>query len=625
MKRPFVLGGLVAAALLSLSSLVVLEVVGEFETSVQAAALAEAARDLEARFFLGHRPELEWLAARPEVRQGLRLSASPPGLVDFLDHARGLLGLEVVYLVSASGQIVIATDPQFVGVDVAERVYYRRGLAGLPSYALAIGHATKTKGLYASVPVFDRGAVLGLIVFRTSADVLEHWQASIPGLVILDEEGKVFSALDRRWSSGVDPQARGTQVVEGESYRIVRQPLDVVPGFVLASLRKETIPWTSIIVVDLLVLFVWATGSLGARLIRLARDRRNDDRDRRQREMLLSHLMEGIAVFDAETKLVWSNPAFDQLIQRDPDGPSPTMAELWDRRGEGPWCEVVEGKRPWVVFESVLRGNLGAWIPVSAGFTSADGGYLLSVLDGSERYRSDQLLRQSQKLTVLGQLSGGIAHDLNNMLGVLMGMADLLKMSLPDQDPLQDSVDLILTTLTRAASLSERMLNFARQTPINRVPVDMTALLRELRFLARTALPEGTEAEVFVPEGRVIVIGDENLLLSALLNLVLNAGEAMPHGGVVQVNASRMGTQFVLIVEDSGIGMDKATLGRIFEPFFSTKLDRKGTGLGLSLVRRTLLEHHGTIDVHSEPGKGTRVTVSLPLAPEAPIESQARG
>lgn len=616
MEKHLLAAGLAVILLFGVSALVI-EVDTEAKVARQDAALMDDARDLESRFFHRRRPELEWFSAQPAVRNFLSGKTNQTEeLAEALRQSQGLLDLEVVYLADVRGKVVAASDPLFVGIDISFREYFRKGLAGLPAYDLAVGIVRSTQGLYASVPVYEAGSVVGVAAFRTSAQALETWQLLHPGLLILNPDGTLFSSQDPRFPSSEGWVWDGASRVqlEGVWYRVGRYPLDVAPGFTAVSFVAEDWPWELIGVVNLLFLLGGLSGYSVWRQLKAARNRRTELRDQQQRELLLSHLMEGIAVFDAEGALTWSNPAFDRMIQRNPEEHPPTMDELWDRAGPGPWRDVLEGRRPWVVFESVLRGRQGAWVPVSAGFNSAEGRYLLSVLDGTERYRSDQLLRQSQKLTVLGQLSGGIAHDLNNMLGVLMGMADLLKMSLPEEDPLQDSVDLILTTLTRAAGLAEKMLAFARQTPMNRVPVDLAALLRELRFLGRTALPDQIRAEVVVPQGPIMVNGDENLLLSALLNLILNAGEAMAADGVVRVTGTCEAGKVVILVEDEGRGMDKETLSRIFEPFFSTKFDKKGTGLGLSLVRRTILEHHGTIDVQSELGKGTRVLVTLPLA-----------
>lgn len=569
------------------------------QTQKQDQVLATAVNDLESQFFYRHRSELEWIASRPEVQSFFRAPVLSSPVLALLELSRGLLNVEVVYLVDRRGRIIAATDPNFVGTDVSSRDYFRKTRSGLTGYSLASGLVRPSKALYAAVPAYGDGTIVGTVAFRTSATALQKWQEQYGPLVIINPSGDVFSA------SPSTPSHRTA------GYRVSRRPLDVVPGFSVLLLSKEEVPWSWILLCSLVVAFLTVAGASVWYLRRLASERAETLRAQQQTELMFSHLMEGIAVFEAQGRMTWSNAAFDRLIQRQ-EGTSITLEELWEP-GPGPWREVWEGRRPWVVFESALKGFRGAWIPVSAGFTQAEGRFLLSVLDGSEKYRTDQLLRQSQKLTVLGQLSGGIAHDLNNMLGVLMGMADLLKMSLPEQDPLQESVELILTTLARAASLSERMLAFARQTPIQRVPLDVTALLRELQFLTRTALPEGIRAGFDVDSGPVSIDGDGNLLLSAILNLVLNAAEAMAGGGEVRISGHRAEKNFEIRVQDNGKGMDKATLARIFEPFFSTKLDKKGTGLGLSLVRRTIVEHRGTIDVRSELGVGTLVIVKLPL------------
>ncbi len=328
-------------------------------------------------------------------------------------------------------------------------------------------------------------------------------------------------------------------------------------------------------------------------------------------QSVLGGLLEGIAVFDPRGLLVWTNSAFRRLA-RVGEGRTIHVADLWERPA-GPWLEVLEGTKPGAVFDSLLLGKEGAPVPVQASFQAVPQGYVLGVL-GTEGHRPERSPSQSQKLAVLGQLSGGIAHDLNNMLGILVGMADLIKSTLPTQDPLQESVDLILQTLTRASSLSEKMLDFARQTPQAKAAIDLTALLRELQSLTRTALPPGVDASFDVAPGTWMIEGDENVLLSALLNLVINAGEALPEGGTVRVSGQGAPERrFKIVVEDNGTGMDPETVSRVFEPFYSTKLEQKGTGLGLSLAKKTIQDHGGSISVDSTPGRGTRVSVSLPL------------
>jgi len=619
MRRTLVVWGLAVALLVAAVSVLYLESEDRAEEARLFRSLEAFRSDLETRFLFRHLEELRWLALHPEVRTFLAegVGRQEP-LADLLKQTAGLLDLDAVYLAGVDGRIRASSSPAFLGVDVSERAYFGQSLAGRPGFAMAVGLVTQTRGLYAAVPVYEGGRVVGVAAFRTSAAALDQFLAQQTLTYLVDDRQEVFA------SSGPGPSRPETWAWESPTrlraddrwYRVARQSLPSIPGISIVLLKPETWPWDHLVAIDLLLILLAVTGGLAWRSLRQSGRRRAEGRVRRHRESLLSNLLEGIAVLDLEGLVLWSNPAFRRLAETSEEEGPLRLADLWDRTGAGPWTEVLEQRRTWVVFESVLKGRQGAWTPVLAGLTAADEQLILSVLDRSERHRSDQLLRQSQKLTVLGQLSGGIAHDLNNMLGVLMGMADLLKMSIPEQDPLQESVELMLTTLARAANLAEKMLDFARQTPMARVPLDLAAVLRELRFLARTALPDQVEAEVEAPEGPIPILGDENLLLSALLNLVLNAAEAMPQGGAVLVTGQEVEAgRFQIVVADSGEGMDKETLGRIFEPFFSTKLDKKGTGLGLSLVRRTIVEHRGSIDVKSAPGEGTRVTVTLPLLP----------
>ena len=607
MKKALLVGGFLTLVLACAASWFLLAQEAALASTRQREDLAMSAQELQSRFFTRHRRELEWLASQDLVRDFLSgRRQDSRGLSDLLKSAEGLLHLEVVYLVSPQGHISAASEPGYVGADLAFRPYVQEGLRGIPSYFLAVGAVTKSRGLYAAVPVRDGEKVVGVAAFRTNAKQLDQFLAESPGLVLVGPDP----------AFGVSPPGRpDPSRIDTGAFRVARRSVDLIPGYALVSQVPRTFNNLGLVIlVDLLIVLAALTSLLVVRQVRHSRERRAEVRGRQARESLLAHLLEGVAVVDGSGSILWSNPAFGRLVQNDPGEPFPRLADLWDAPSESPWDEVVGGRRSWVVFEGVLKGRRGAWTPVLAGLTAFEDQFLLSVLDRSERHRDDQLLRQSQKLTVLGQLSGGVAHDLNNMLGVLMGMADLLKMTLSDQDPLQESVDLMLTTLTRAAGLSEKMLNFARQTPMARDPLDVTALLRELKFLARTALPERIDAVFEAPDTPVVVNGDENLLLSALLNLVLNAAESMPDGGTVRVWAG-MGAdgQFEIVVEDRGRGMEPAVLARIFEPFFSTKLGQKGTGLGLSLVRRTILEHQGDIDVKSEPGVGTQVLVRLPV------------
>lgn len=572
---------------------------------------------LEDRFFLRHRDQLVWLAGRDEIRRRLATGTTDPRLGSFLQDTAGLLGLSECLLLDRTGRVVASSDPTTVGADWLSRRFVRTALGGLVGFGLEAIPNQPELAVAVAGPVYDRGVLVGAIGFRTGGERLVRFFDDQPGTLLLDPTGALAAGPS---DGSLNPKAwrwiRPDLVdIAHEPYRLERFALTVVPGYALALVEPLTLRWVPYVVVNLMVAFATALVLLALQLYRSAQARRRDRLDRAQQERLFANLLEGIAVVGADGRVIWANPAFRRLIQWTDDSGYPPLGDLWDRPGPGAWAEVLEGRREWVVFESVIRGRAGAWTPVAAGFTAAGSRFLLSVLDLSERYRSDQVLRHTQKLTALGQLSGGIAHDLNNILGVLTGMTDLIKLTLADEDPLHETVDLMVVTLERAGNLAEKMLGFARQTPVERQRLDVAALLREVEFLGRAALPPGVGLRVEVEEGPHWVIGDVDLLQSALINLLLNAGDAQKDraGGVV-IGGREVGGRFEIAVEDQGIGMDPATLARIFEPFFSTK-GKQGTGLGLSLVRRTVQDHQGTIKVESRPGIGTRVLVQLPLAP----------
>ena len=233
-------------------------------------------------------------------------------------------------------------------------------------------------------------------------------------------------------------------------------------------------------------------------------------------------------------------------------------------------------------------------------------------------------LAQSQKLEAIGLLAGGIAHDFNNVLTAIQCNAQLLLTGAEDVATL---VSEILQASERAASLTQQLLAFSRRQFIKHSPVDLSKVVDEVLSLTRRTLGEDIDLQVERGAGDWWVKGDDGQLSQVLLNLVLNARDALPSGGKVRVCVSRAALQRVeaealclsagdwvlLQVIDDGVGMDAPTRARIFEPFFTTKELGRGTGLGLSTVYGTVRQLGGTITVHSEPGQGTRFDVYLPL------------
>ena len=257
-----------------------------------------------------------------------------------------------------------------------------------------------------------------------------------------------------------------------------------------------------------------------------------------------------------------------------------------------------------------------------------------------ELMETEAALRQSQKMEAVGQLTGGIAHDFNNMLAVVMGSLDLLGRRLDDPRA-KRLVDAALDASKRAAHLTHRLLAFSRQTPLRPEVFDPNRLVSGMSDLLKHALGANIRLETVLAGGMWRTEADPNQLESVILNLGVNARDAMPGGGKLTIEtqnahldsryaADHIGVpkgQYVLIaVSDTGTGMAPDVLAKAFDPFFTTKDPGKGTGLGLSQVYGFVKQSGGHIKIYSEPGEGTTVKIYLPRAddrvPEAQVEAQ---
>jgi nitrogen-specific signal transduction histidine kinase/ActR/RegA family two-component response regulator len=263
---------------------------------------------------------------------------------------------------------------------------------------------------------------------------------------------------------------------------------------------------------------------------------------------------------------------------------------------------------------------------------------LILSTDVTERKRNEAHHLRAQRMESIGTLAGGIAHDLNNLLAPMMMSVDLLRETCTDQDSL-DLLRTLQVSASRGADLVQQVLSFARGVEGERVPVSPVLLVRELQKIIRDSFPKSVRVVVSHDDGLWSVLGDPTQLHQVLLNLCINARDAMPDGGELSIaveNAevddvyaahnpdARVGDYVVIRLSDTGVGISPAVRDRIFEPFFSTKDVGRGTGLGLSTSMAIVRSHGGFISLYSEPGSGTTFRVFLPanraeLAPsEAP-------
>ena len=246
----------------------------------------------------------------------------------------------------------------------------------------------------------------------------------------------------------------------------------------------------------------------------------------------------------------------------------------------------------------------------------------------AERSKAEEALRQAQKMEAVGQLTGGVAHDFNNLLTVIIGGLDTILRAKPgDEARIRRAADMALQGAERAASLTTRLLAFSRRQPLNPKPADLNLLMRNMTELLHRTLGETVELEGVLSPRLWPVEVDSNQLESAILNLALNARDAMPDGGKLTIETAKASLdesyramdaevlpgQYVMIsVSDTGCGMSPDTVARVFEPFFTTKEVGKGTGLGLSMVYGFVKQSGGHVTIYSELGHGTTVKLYFP-------------
>jgi PAS domain S-box-containing protein len=251
------------------------------------------------------------------------------------------------------------------------------------------------------------------------------------------------------------------------------------------------------------------------------------------------------------------------------------------------------------------------------------------IFDATERFRLEEQLRQAQKLENLGAMAGGIAHDFNNILTIMSVHLAMLKPEDQRTPHGPTSLDALGKAVRRGAGLVGQLLTFARKTEVQVAPVEVNAAVRELHNMLDATLPKTIDLRLELDPRVGTIQADANQLHQVLLNLCLNARDAMPAGGSLTVSTgiqeglllrsrfrdAKSGPYASIRVTDTGTGMDEATRGKIFEPFFTTKEKGKGTGLGLAVVYGVVNAHHGFIDVDSAPGAGSTFTLLFPGEP----------
>ncbi len=284
-------------------------------------------------------------------------------------------------------------------------------------------------------------------------------------------------------------------------------------------------------------------------------------------------------------------------------------------------------------FETRIEATPGSWRDVEMAWTDlrqdpSVGGIVVSCRDITERHNFERYLRQAQELDAVGHLAGGLAHDLNNLLTVIRGYAELLRSDWSKDSPLTADLDQVLAAVDRAASVTARILAFSRKQPVRRKRLDLNAVIEDVQPMLSHVTREPVEIRLELDPSLWPVRADQGQMEQVLVNLVSNAGDAMPRGGDIQIaTANRTigpaapgtgdlppGGYVALTISDRGIGMSPEICARAFEPFFSTKPAGRGLGLGLAIVRGMVNDMDGHVAVESRQGSGSTFTVLLPRA-----------
>ena len=453
---------------------------------------------------------------------------------------------------------------------------------------------------------------------------------------------EVFPDLPRKWRD-VHQKA-----LAGEVSRADRDPYPREDGTVEWT-RWECRPWYEV------------NGSIGGLVVytEVITDQVQAEEALRKSEKryrsLFESIRDAILVADSDRKIIDCNPAFRELFGY-------ALEEL---EGKDTVC-VYESENEYVRLGDALTERMGEpgflfTVPykkksgeIFPGETSVyylrseDGeviGFIGMIRDVTERNRVqaekatlEKQYHQAQKVESIGRLAGGVAHDLNNLLSPILGYSEMLRDDLDPEDDRRESVDEIMSAGLRARDLVRQLLAFSRKQILEFRPVDLNKVVAGLRNLLQRTIREDIEMTFAFSPAPEVIMADMGQVEQVIMNLAVNAADAMPEGGQLTIETSNVdldeeyakshqsvkpGRHVMLAISDSGQGMDQETREHIFEPFFSTK-GEQGTGLGLSTVYGIVKQHGGNIWVYSEPGKGTTFKIYLPVADPSKAEEKAR-
>jgi len=369
-----------------------------------------------------------------------------------------------------------------------------------------------------------------------------------------------------------------------------------------------------------------------------------------EKNLILSSVSEMVTYLDNDKKIIWANRQVLETLGRGPEQIIGKPCHEVFREGleAGGGCiidrcfkeqESVEGEiqtpdgRSWIIRGNPVRDLKGSVI----GAVEVRWDITRQRKMEEEKQAIQAQLQQSQKLEAIGTLTGGVAHDFNNLLTAILGCAEMALLRSEKDSPVTHEILEIQSAASRAAELTRKLLLFGRKHPAKVVSLDLGRIIDDMLKLLHRLIGEDVGISTALEQGLWTVHADAGNMEQVLLNLVLNARDAMPKGGKVtirtenvmvpeskrkKVSEAQAGPHVLLSVTDTGVGMNRETMDHLFEPFFTTKAPGKGTGLGLSVVYGIIKQHEGWIEVASTPGQGSTFSIYLPAILDAAGEQK---
>jgi two-component system cell cycle sensor histidine kinase/response regulator CckA len=571
------------------------------------------------------------------VRQyGAGLKAKGGGDVQFV-------GLEALLWIGPDGRAewVIPRAPHeaLLGADFSHSAALRRAAStGAAAVSPAMNPAPQDSRIEIAAPVQDGGATAGFLlgifsvgdVYRdllSSPDLAAGWNVQL-----LDGAREVH----RRGEPGgwlAEADAPGT----GLPLRV-----RVAPGPEILRQLDSSLPRVTL-AAGLAISFLLAAAVALAQSLQKGAQRLRDS-EQRYRRFFESDLA-GAVVTDVEGHLLDANPAALRLLGLESVAAfqGRVMSSLYARAEHRAKIVALIQSGSLDQVEVELRRDDGRARHVLSNFIgrSDERGVVTEIhcflFDVTDKKRVELQLRQSQKMDAIGRLAGGVAHDFNNLLGVITGYGELLERDVPPGHPAMRRVREIRRAAESAATLTRQLLTFSRQQSLETRVFDLNEVVVEVEKMLRRLLSEDVRVSTALSPDLGKVCADSSQVEQIIMNLAINARDAMPNGGALIFETANVvldriytashpgvteGDYVMLAVSDTGHGMDSETMAHIFEPFFTTKEKGKGTGLGLATVYGIVQQSGGSVNVYSEPGHGTSFKVYLPRVPESAPSSR---